>query len=102
MLVEAKDIVTWGGTDGEEQNFYLDGYGTKGQGHGARTGRGRAESNPVDEESGGGVSQEAEGVRRGVSSVRCYRSWRSGVRKTRGLHGQVLAGPFFVITALLR
>lgn len=30
MLVEAKDIVTWGSTDGEEQNFYLDGYGTKG------------------------------------------------------------------------
>lgn len=28
--LEAKDIVTWGSTDGEEQNFYLDGYGTKG------------------------------------------------------------------------
>ena len=41
----------------------------------------------MNEESGGGVSQETEGVRRGVSSVRCCRSWRSGVRKTMGLHG---------------
>ena len=29
MLVEAKDIVTWGSTDGDERNFFLDGMGPR-------------------------------------------------------------------------
>ena len=29
MLVEAKDIVTWGSADGDERNFFLDGMGPR-------------------------------------------------------------------------
>ena len=33
--------------------------------------------------------REEKAVRRGVSSVKCYRSWRSALRRITGLYGYI-------------
>lgn len=93
VLVEAKNIVTCGSKDGKSRTFrwlWEQGMGPRGK---ARKRELRAVQGMRNQE--GEFHREQKAVRRGVSGVRCYRSWRSALRRITGLHGYIPADHFF-------